>query len=357
MNFVERPTDRHFYFAEQKSKSNPNHKSEQEDTKANQEERGDVEATESSEPNEADVLNSAQSDSEQDDEEYEEPSEEENEENEENAEYESSYEEDDTAGDFNDYYTDLIKTKGDPAEQQAVPANGGENTDDEDDGEGDWITPSNIAQVKKQFDSLKLDEKSTTVEMNTACITGDFSMQNVLMQIGIKVLSVEKGLLIRQARQFVLRCIACFTITNNTSLLFCPSCGNLKTLKKVSVSVDEKGQKRIHLNPKRPITTRDLKLRIPRPRKGKYALNPILVADQHVPKFRQAKFAIQERKMVNESVLSDVGYLVRDNPFSMNDVYSRSSNYKTGNRVTTINKMVFNEGRKYATKKKRKRRN
>lgn len=237
-----------------------------------------------------------------------------------------------------------------------VQTNDGQNID-EDDGEGDWITPSNIAQVKKQFDSLKLDEKSTTVEINTACITGDFSMQNVLMQIGIKVLSVEKGLLIRQARQFVLRCIACFTITSNTSLLFCPSCGNLKTLKKVSVSVDENGQKRIHLNPKRPITTRDLKLRIPRPRKGKYALNPILVADQHVPKFRQAKFAIQERKLVNDSVLSDVGYLVRDNPFSLNDVYSRSSNYKTGNRVTTINKMVFNEGRKYATKKKRKRRN
>lgn len=155
----------------------------------------------------------------------------------------------------------------------------------------------------------------------------------------------------------MLRCIACYTISNNTSLMFCPSCGNLKTLKKVSVSVDENGQKRIHLNPKRSITTKDLKLRIPRPRKGKYALNPILVPDQHVPKYRKAKLGVQERKKVQDSVLSDIGYLVRDNPFSINDVYSRSSNYKTGSRAAVINKMVFNEGRKYATKKKSKRRN
>lgn len=255
----------------------------------------------------------------------------------------------DNDGDFNDYYTSLIKSKDDSNKTELI-----EEADDEDD--GDWITPSNIDQVKQQFDNLKIDEKVRKNNLDTACITGDFSMQNVLMQIGIKVLSVQKGLLIKQARQFVLRCIACCTITTNTSLMFCPSCGNLKTLKKVSVSVDENGQKRIHLNPKRPVTTRDIKLRIPRPRKGKYALNPILVADQHVPKFRQAKFAIQERKQVQESILNDVRYLVRDNPFSINDVYSRSSNYKTGSRAAAINKMVFNEGRKH-TKKKSKRRN
>ena len=214
----------------------------------------------------------------------------------------NSCEDDD--GDFNDYYTDLIKTKGDL--NKLI-----EERNEQSDDEGDWITPLNIDEVKKQFDNLKIDERPTKIEINTACITGDFAMQNVLMQLGIKVLSVEKGLLIKQARQFVLRCIACYTITNNTTLMFCPSCGNLKTLKKVSVSVDENGQKKIHLNPKRPVRTRDLKLRIPRPRKGKYALNPILASDQHVPKFRQAKFAIQERQLVNESILSDVGYLVR----------------------------------------------
>ena len=278
----------------------------------------------------------------------------EEEDDEENENFDSCEEEEkeeENSGDFNDYYTDLIKTKGDLNENNQLKDN------QLDDADGDWITPSNIDLVKKQFEALKIDEKISEIKLDTACITGDFSMQNVLMQIGIKVLSCEKGLLIKQTRRFVLRCIACYTITSNTSLMFCPSCGNLKTLKKVSLSVDENGQKRIHLNPKRPITTRDVKLRIPRPRKGKFALNPILVADQHVPRFRQAKFAIQERKTVNDSILNDINYLVRDNPFSINDVYSRSSNYKAGNRAAAINKMVFNEGRKYAMKKKRKRRN
>lgn len=255
--------------------------------------------------------------------------------------------------DFNNYYSNLIKTKGNLDE---LKENQQQNQTEDDD--GDWITPSNINLVKKQFDNLKLDEKQLPeTEIYTACITGDYSIQNVLMQLGIKVLSAEKGLLIRRTRQFVLRCIACFTITKNTSLIFCPSCGNLKTLKKVSVSVDENGQKRIHLNPNRPITTRDVKLRIPRPRKGKYALNPILAPDQHVPKFKQAKSSIEERKSVRNSILSEAEYVIRDNPFSYNDIYSKSSRYKTGNRAAAINKMVFNEGRKYANKRKSKKRN
>ena len=229
--------------------------------------------------------------------------------------------------------------------------------DDDGDEEGDWISPSNIDFVKKQFESLKIKEKEMSEQVEVACITGDFSMQNVLMQMGIKVISIHKGLLITHTRQFVLRCIACFKITNNMSKMFCPQCGNLKTLKKVSVSVDENGQKRIHLNPKRPVTTKDVKLCIPRPRRGKHALNPILVPDQHVPKLKPSKFAVQEKKTVAQSIISDVGYLIRDNPFSVNDVYSKASNYRTGSRAATINKAVFNEGRKHANKCKDKRRN
>ncbi|KAK4337083.1 hypothetical protein RND71_043683 [Anisodus tanguticus] len=54
----------------------------------------------------------------------------------------------------------------------------------ESDDEGDWITPKNINLVKKQFETLKLNETAIEEKINTACITGDFSMQNVLMQIG-----------------------------------------------------------------------------------------------------------------------------------------------------------------------------
>jgi rRNA maturation endonuclease Nob1 len=44
-----------------------------------------------------------------------------------------------------------------------------------------------------------------------ACMTTDFSMQNVLIQLGLKVLSVD-GLLVKSVKQFVLRCMACYQV-------------------------------------------------------------------------------------------------------------------------------------------------
>jgi len=47
--------------------------------------------------------------------------------------------------------------------------------------------------------------------VKTACVTTDFSMQNVMMQMGLSVVSVD-GMLIRAAKQWVLRCMACFKV-------------------------------------------------------------------------------------------------------------------------------------------------
>lgn len=82
-----------------------------------------------------------------------------------------------------------------------------ENEEDEDDGVG-WINPSNIEETKKQslVELEEEDVKNRTIPV--ACMTSDFSMQNVLIQIGIPVLSVD-GLLIKKARSYVLKCITC----------------------------------------------------------------------------------------------------------------------------------------------------
>jgi RNA-binding protein NOB1 len=225
---------------------------------------------------------------------------------------------------------------------------------------GDWITPSNLEQVRRQMHGVQLDEHKPIVKkaLPVAVISNDFSLQNVGLQLGLKLLSVERGLLIRRSRQSALRCIACFAVTMTSTRMFCPQCGNLKTLKKVTVSVDSKGQRRLHLNPRRPETSRDKKLCIPRPRRGKHALNPILAPDQHVPKIKPSKSALADRKAVAQSVLNDDGYLIRDNPFAVNDVYSSASRHlRTGCRAASINQMVFNEGRKHANRCKDKRRN
>lgn len=51
---------------------------------------------------------------------------------------------------------------------------------------------------------------------------------------------------IKQIRTYILRCYACYKTTSIMTKIFCPKCGN-KTLKRVSVSLDENGQQVVSL--------------------------------------------------------------------------------------------------------------
>ncbi|XP_010209932.1 PREDICTED: RNA-binding protein NOB1, partial [Tinamus guttatus] len=140
-----------------------------------------------------------------------------------------------------------IRPEGD--EKQQRPENGDsaaeEESEEESDDEG-WITPSNIKEV--QQDMGHFDTAPAGVQVG--CVTTDFAMQNVLLQMGLHVLAVN-GRLIRQARSHILRCHGCFKTTSDMSKVFCPHCGN-KTLKKVAVSVSDDGSLHLHFsrNPK-----------------------------------------------------------------------------------------------------------
>lgn len=112
----------------------------------------------------------------------------------------------------------------------------------------------NVKSVKKQVGSAVIKEKPAVV----ACLTMDFAMQNVLMQIGLNVASLE-GKVIKQMRTFILRCYACFKTTGIMTKLFCPNCGN-KTLKKVAVSLDDEGKQKIHINFRKPLTAKGKKV-------------------------------------------------------------------------------------------------
>ena len=75
------------------------------------------------------------------------------------------------------------------------------NSADDDEG---WITPSNIKKIK---DAKKAEKPLPLAKV--ACITTDFAMQNVLLQMRLRVISFE-GMAIRSAKTWVLRCHACF---------------------------------------------------------------------------------------------------------------------------------------------------
>nr|GMC83160.1 RNA-binding protein NOB1-like [Ipomoea batatas] len=84
------------------------------------------------------------------------------------------------------------------------------------------------------------DDVDNLNEMEIACITSDFAMQNVILQMGLRLLA-PGGMQIRELHRWVLKCHACYKVTTEIGRIFCPSCGNGGTLRKVAVTVGENG--------------------------------------------------------------------------------------------------------------------
>ncbi|XP_075979511.1 RNA-binding protein NOB1 [Anticarsia gemmatalis] len=188
-----------------------------------------------------------------------------------------------------------------------------ESEEDTDSDGGEWITPGNLANKKKEMELGEFEEKSVEV----ACITSDFAMQNVLKQIGMNVTSID-GRIIRQLRTFIFRCTTCFKTTSVMTKLFCPKCGH-STLKKVGVSIDDDGNQHIHINGRKPLTARGKKFSLPTPRGGQHFQYPILTEDQHIHK----RFATKMARGKTNAL--DPDYTAGFSPFAMRDVNSKSA--------------------------------
>ncbi|KAL7878509.1 hypothetical protein AOLI_G00094830 [Acnodon oligacanthus] len=212
-----------------------------------------------------------------------------------------------------------LSNEGQKTESQTGLGEDGENEDDqeeedEEDDDGGWITPSNLKQVQMDVGHLQ-----HSANVKVGCLTTDFAMQNVLIHIGLNVISLN-GMLIKQTRNYILRCHACFKTTTNMNKTFCPHCGN-NTLKKIAVSINEDGSMQMHFsrNPK-VLNPKGKKYSLPLPQGGKHASNPHLVEDQRFPQQRVSKKARQKTDVFNPD------YLAGNSPFSEHDIYSRSAN-------------------------------
>ena len=96
----------------------------------------------------------------------------------------------------------------------AGPSSNIDDNDSDNDGEGDWITPSNVAKVKARHQGVSGGgaASSTHEEIQVACVTTDFAMQNILLQMNLKLVSIE-GMRITKAKSWVLRCHACYKLS------------------------------------------------------------------------------------------------------------------------------------------------
>ncbi|KAJ7180381.1 Nin one binding Zn-ribbon like-domain-containing protein [Mycena crocata] len=152
---------------------------------------------------------------------------------------------------------------------------------DDDDGEGEWITPSNVGLHKSRALELlpgtdarqKGKQKAEDEDvLGAGCMTADFAMQNVLLQMGLNLIGVE-GKRIQKVKSWVLRCHACFKICKDNSKKFCPSCGNA-TLLRASVTISSPGAAadapvmQVHLKANFQYRLRGTKYSIPAPKPG-----------------------------------------------------------------------------------------
>lgn len=101
----------------------------------------------------------------------------------------------------------------------------GDNSEDDEETGGEWITPHNVNKFKARDLGLSLPEESQRGSnaqpkkpraiMKSACMTSDFAVQNVLLQMGLNLVGGE-GRRIRSVRSWVLRCHACFKYVSLT---------------------------------------------------------------------------------------------------------------------------------------------
>jgi len=154
------------------------------------------------------------------------------------------------------------------ASAEPEPAVIPDSEDPEDDEEG-WITPENY---KKTPTPMDLSDPTTSV------ISTDFAIQNVVLQMGLRLISLQ-GRRIRHLKRWIKRCSCCFKITKDTQKEFCYYCGN-NTLYRVSCEVDEQGEVHYRDQPPKRVNLRGTKYPIPNPKSGRDAHNLILREDE-----------------------------------------------------------------------------
>lgn len=180
----------------------------------------------------------------------------------------------------------------DDGPQEQSPEVEGEPEVDDDSDAGEWITPDNIHKYKgtsdnswqsstvarPKDDSSVVAVKETIPSVRVACVSSDFAVQNVLLQMRLKLYSPE-GFRIKRLKNWLLRCHACYATTKQMDRKFCPKCGG-PTLLRTSYSIDVQGQMTLYLRADFQYNNRGTQYSIPMPKSGRNANNLMLREDQ-----------------------------------------------------------------------------
>ena len=165
------------------------------------------------------------------------------------------------------------------AENEAVAGATAEQQEEDDDDDEAWETEEEEESEEDKDSEEEEEDKQNVIDSVVSCVTADFAMQNVLLQMGLR-LSAPDGRQIASVSRWVLRCSACFQVTKEVGRLFCPRCGNA-TLDRVRVVVGPDGAEQYGVKKKHVL--RGTKFSLPKPRGGRHR-DPILREDQLLSK-------------------------------------------------------------------------
>uniref|UniRef100_A0A1X7TQ38 Nin one binding (NOB1) Zn-ribbon-like domain-containing protein n=1 Tax=Amphimedon queenslandica TaxID=400682 RepID=A0A1X7TQ38_AMPQE len=141
------------------------------------------------------------------------------------------------------------------------------------------------------------------------------SIHNVLLQIGLNVVSID-GMLIKRIRTYSQQCKACFKVYFKSGLLFCPNCGN-KSMIKVLADVGKDGLTHYSSLSDKQFSHKGLRYSLPLPKGGRRPDQLLLSPAQRLT------FRLPRSR--NKSHPLDPDYISQTSPFSFNDVTSRGA--------------------------------
>jgi len=164
--------------------------------------------------------------------------------------------------------------------------------DDDDDGEGsDDDDGESVVAPSSAPTAAHLDD-DPAADSPVSLVTSDFAMQNVALQMGLKVVTSDLRP-VKEARRWALRCSACSFCSREAGRLFCPRCGNA-SLDKVEVVVDASGVAAFGV--RKSHCLRGTKFSLPKPRGGRGGSGPILREDQLLDAMARARRSNRGRK-------------------------------------------------------------
>lgn len=278
-------------------------------------------------------------------EDYEEEDEEAEDEEEENFTAEDHANEDQVSDATQDKTADdvLVQRDGEGAKSDS------EEEDDECDDE--WITPDNLQTYLHCTGNQKAQtqaEEDKSRKISVEVVTSDFAMQNVLMQIGIPVVSLE-GVEIRKIKRFKLRCDGCKTINQRVDVEFCQKCGG-HTLSKVSVFSNSNGEITFFKGKRLRKNNRGVQFSIPVPKGGRDKNAMILREDQLW--VGQNKLRMKEKQREEDRIKNKLGdhfndYVSFEHTRKENKKFSHDLVYGYGKKNPNV------PNKKYSKKKRK----